>query len=330
MLRKDRLMPFLYKVFQDCFRLKESEFVFNAYDCASNWRALKGPLIFQIKEDADPMSDIRLMIKNSFENPMVEELSCGEGNSKMILDRLSSAQDKILIFKNFHLCSKIYDEAFSVIKALESSNQSRLIFVTEDASTLPLELVDSSLKINYQKDQDFQQNMAKHYVLLGENRFSELSPAVSNYLFCLVYLHVSLCELEKSSTFFSKQYEINWNDFERAVNFLAQSRFDDDETLKSIFTHMLKYSFYGAKIDIENDLIAFEQLVNRCFSFEKNKKNLAFELPQKLSFEEHKEKAKRCKLPALGDHPNGSVQKSNADSMANGTLIVKMKKLFRD
>jgi MoxR-like ATPase len=301
LLRKDRVTSLMLKAFQEYYGPSESDFAFNPIHLSNAWTILKGPIIIQIKEGLDPSSDISLMLKHMSPAQQVEDVSCGDGNSALVLDKINGSRDKTIVLKNFHLCPKIYDEVAALVSAQESKKNLRLIFVSEDASSLPLELIDNSLKINYEKEQDFHQNMVKHYSLLGEGRFAEVGPEKSNYLFCLVYLHVSLSEFEKQDNIFRKKYELNWNDFERAVNFLIGTKEDEIENFALIFVNMLQFSLYGSKIDDPVDFEALQRYLKSLFSFGNQSREIVLELPTRFSFEEHKEKAKRARTPRTSD-----------------------------
>jgi dynein heavy chain 2 len=175
-----------------------------------------------------------------------------------------SNQQAILI-SNLHLASDRFLEALP--KSIEESSFGAVFMTAELSRVLPSALLENALKIAWEAAPGFKRNVLRCLDSMTEQSFSFFTASGSraNMLAALVGLHAALNERRRfvPQGWRRSNYEFTGADFLAAVETLRMLLTSGGS--QTAFFGLLQEAVYAVKLDCDQDMRIFDELVRRFF-----------------------------------------------------------------
>ena len=220
-------------------------------------------MVMLYRSGCDPAHDVEAAVAQL--GLKCASISCGQLNKDQVSLSLQSNSSDVVVVKNLHFSPWV----FSYLLSAQMASGCAFVFLTEDIKGLSRDLLVKCSRVYYEKAEGVKRIIQQAIQSVGNSVINEISGQANKYLFCLAYLYAVISEREKYVPLgWEKAYEFDINDFGAAVDFLHAVESNQSLDTGRILREVLKYAFYGSKIDSEADELKFKALVEKIVDIE--------------------------------------------------------------
>jgi dynein heavy chain len=289
------------------------------------------PIFFILSPGANPIKNVENLARKMGMDPVkqIYQVALGQGQdvvANAFLD-MGHKEGQWVMLQNVHLMPAFLNGMLKRMDgyAQEGSHINFRVFLTSDpTNSIPIELLQRSIKLTNEPPAGFKANMSRAFVSFKKEDFDEKDSKIKTILFGLVYFHTVMSERKKfGPKGFNMVYPFSEGDL-RCSSIILQNYMDSGSAAGKIPWNDLKYLvgeiMYGGHIVNGFDLIIcmayLDGLLNdtildeaELFPFAEGR--VSFKCPVAASYEKYQEHIE-TELPpetplAFGLHPNAEI-----------------------
>jgi len=261
---------------------------------------------------------------------MMHSIALGQGQDVVAMNKLDIGHKEghWVMLQNVHLMPKFLTDLEKKLDAfaLEGSNPAFRLFMSSDpANSIPIGLLEKSIKLTNEPPQGVKLNIKKAFTFFSKEEIEDKDPKVKTILFALCFFHTVMLERRKfGPKGWNMKYPFNMGDL-RDSAVVLNNYMENNASSGKIPWDDLKYLFgeimYGGHI-VDNwdrilcaaylDSLMNDQLLDEAelFPFIEGKP-ISFKCPTALPYEKYIEYIETECPPetplAFGMHPNAEI-----------------------
>lgn len=291
------------------------------------------PIYFIISPGADPLKDVEALAKKQGIDPakQLHVVSLGQGQDVFAMSKLDNQGHKDghwVMLQNIHLMPGFLldlEKKLDVFAQEQSNPQFRLFVTSDPSNSIPIGLLERSIKLTNEPPSGLKQNMMRAFTFFSKEEIEDKDPRVKTILFALCFFHSCMLERRKfGPKGWNMKYPFNMGDL-RDSSIVMGNYMENNTSSGKIPWDDLKYLIgeimYGGHIVDDWDRILcaayLDALMNdllledaELFPFIEGKP-ITFKCPQPLSHEKYIEYIDTECPPetplAFGMHPNAEI-----------------------
>jgi dynein heavy chain len=291
------------------------------------------PIYFILSPGANPVKDVEMLARKSGVDPVkqLHTIALGQGQDVIAMNKLDIGHKEghWVMLQNIHLMPRFLLDLEKKLDAfaIEGSNQGFRLFVSSDPSnSIPIGLLERSIKLTNEPPQGLKQNMKRAFTFFAKEEIEDKDPKIKTILFALCYFHSVMLERRKfGAKGWNMKYPFNVGDLRDSAIVLNNYMDDPANAGGKIPWDDLKFLFgeimYGGHIVDDWDRILCRNFLDNLmtdnlldeaelFPFIEGK-NISFKCPPPYPYEkyiEHIETECPPETPlAFGMHPNAEI-----------------------
>jgi len=162
------------------------------------------PIYFILSPGADPVKDVSALAQKLGMDPIkhLHKIALGQGQDQVAHGKLdlSHKEGHWVMLQNIHLMPSFLLELEKKLDlfAIEGSNPTFRLFVSSDpSSSIPIGLLERSIKLTNEPPEGLKQNMKRAFTFFSKEDIDGKEPRIRTILFALCYFHSVMLERRK-------------------------------------------------------------------------------------------------------------------------------------
>jgi dynein heavy chain len=162
------------------------------------------PIFFILSPGANPVKDVEMLAKKNGIDPVkqLHTIALGQGQDVIAMNKLDIGHKEghWVMLQNIHLMPRFLLDLEKKLDAfaVEGSNQGFRLFVSSDPSnSIPIGLLERSIKLTNEPPQGLKQNMKRAFTFFTKEDIEDKDPKIKTILFALCYFHSVMLERRK-------------------------------------------------------------------------------------------------------------------------------------
>jgi dynein heavy chain len=290
------------------------------------------PIYFILSPGANPVREVEILARKQGNDPMkmMHSVALGQGQDVVAMNKLEIGHKEghWIMLQNVHLMPTFLTDLEKKMDsfAQEGSNPAFRLFMSSDpATSIPIGLLEKSIKLTNEPPQGVKLNIKKAFTFFSKEEIEDKDPKVKTILFALCFFHTIMLERRKfGPKGWNMKYPFNMGDL-RDSALVLNNYMENNASSGKIPWDDLKYLFgeimYGGHI-VDNwdrilcaaylDSLMNDQLLDEAelFPFIEGKP-ISFKCPTALPYEKYIEYIETECPPetplAFGMHPNAEI-----------------------
>ena len=290
------------------------------------------PIYFILSPGANPVREVEILARKQGNDPskMMHSVALGQGQDVVAMNKLDIGHKEghWVMLQNVHLMPTFLTDLEKKLDAfaIEGSNPAFRLFMSSDpANSIPIGLLEKSIKLTNEPPQGVKLNIKKAFTFFSKEDIEDKDPKVKTILFALCFFHTVMLERRKfGPKGWNMKYPFNMGDL-RDSAVVLNNYMENNASSGKIPWDDLKYLFgeimYGGHI-VDNwdrilcaaylDSIMNDQLLDEAelFPFIEGKP-ISFKCPTAMPYEKYIEYIETECPPetplAFGMHPNAEI-----------------------